>query len=216
VNTTTMVALAANNEPVPIQYLYQEDFSSYQLGTAISSIKGWYMYDQSGGGASANVALSSPLSGHSAQIQPASGFWDSIQYFGQTFGDVDFSCWVALPPSEAMIFHVRTQNITWWLPDSYYLFVTALGAWSIGKACGSNTYNLLSGNAGYSVGKTQIRIVVKGLVVTGYLNGNLLGSHDFTGDGLCSSAAYPTGGLGFTCPSSGIPYQISDIKVLSA
>jgi hypothetical protein len=207
-----LVGLADGNDALP-QPQFQENFSAYPAGTQISSLSGWVVEDQSGGSGSTLVEPGTVLPMAVARILPASGAWDSIQYFGEQFGDIDLTCRVSIPSTGQLYCFVRAQNVSYFFPDAYYLRSDSAGNWAIGKSCGANIYDMITGSVTLGSGGAFVRILVQGLVVTAYLDGVLLGSYDFTGNVLCSSAIFATGGIAFTGIGIGTPYEVSEIMV---
>ncbi len=140
-----LVGLADGNDTLP-QPQYQEDFSAYAAGTQVSTISGWIVEDQSGGSGSTLVEPGAVLPMPVARILPAGGWWDSIQYYGRQFGDIDFTCRALIPATGQLYFFVRAQDVGSFFPDSYYLRSDSAGNWAIGKACGANNYDLVTGS----------------------------------------------------------------------
>jgi hypothetical protein len=192
------------------QIVYSENFEAYSVGDTIapSGLPNWYRADQGSAG-TFQVQTNGTWSSKAARAVTSGGLWYQVEYRGG-WGYMDTSFRLGTPN----YIIVRQQALTGIFSAGYYFQLSGGTSWSLGKICGASVFSKTSGSVSYTTTDVDVRIIIDGLEITEvYVDGVLVtgATWDFTGDVLCSSASYPTGGLGFQNFST--TYWIDDITV---
>jgi hypothetical protein len=203
-----LLLLALLSAPAAAQVVYSEDFEGFSAGHPLTTTANWQGGDQ-GSSATFQVQTNGTWSSQAARVVTSPGLWYHSAYQGG-FAYTDATFRLANP--QYVI--VRQQNVTGIFSPGYYFRLLSGTSWSIGKICGGNVFQKTSGSVTYTASDVEVRIIIDGLEITEVYVDSVLVSGatwDFTGDVLCSSAAYNTGGLGWL--NIGTTYWIDDIVV---
>lgn len=180
--------------------LLEYNLDSLAVGTNIKNAgNGYYVGDQSGTGATASVqTYPTGKAGYSAgrnsaRNVTAGGLWC---YIGTTatYTDVDWRGTYTTGSTQGILV-VRSQNDSFFASGYGIRFL--LTSIEFVKICGGNIYALSSISNTHSLSNGIVfRILMEGLVMKVWFNGQFLGQYDFTGNVLCGSATYNSGGCG--------------------
>ena len=198
------------------------DIDMFPNNTILSG-NGWTCYDQSFG-YTANVTASTGIFDRTAAQGMAINYgnWASVSYDKfLNYGDYDISFKAyAQPATTVMFVYVRCSANNAFFPNCYALgFGTGSAVTTAGiyKFCGGSNYSVFS-NASMPAFNTNgclVRIQMLGLVLTAWINGNLVGSYDFTGNALCSSVVFSTGTFGFISYPAGAALSPASLRPLA-
>jgi hypothetical protein len=181
--------------------LLEYNLDSLAVGTNIKNQgNGWYVGDQSGSSATASVqAYPTGKAGYSAgrncvRNVTAGGLWCSIATTA-SYTDVDWRGTYTCSSTTGVLF-VRTQNDGFFASSYGIRFLTSNTVEFV-KLCGGNIYSQASYTVNHSLSSGVVfRLLMVGLVLYVWINGTYVGSYDFTGNVLCGSSVYNSGGCG--------------------
>ena len=173
------------------------DVDRYTNGVTITG-NGWSCVDQNLGFCNLITTSSTPFSRYSVMATPSTaGNWVNMFYQNFTsYGDYEVSFHLKAPAGAYCYVRCATNNGIF--PDGYSLLIPTAGVGttaSLSKVCGGSPYTMLTNASmpSFDSSNCVVRMQIVGLVLSGWINGNFVGSYDFTGNVLCSAATFTTG-----------------------
>ena len=171
------------------------NFDKKILGTTLPQ-NGWTIRDQSTTATSSVGFYPVGRERKCGRVTTSPAFWASAVMPG-TFGDIDYRIRIAGSNTNFTYVTVRNQNIAGFFDNCYSLRLRSDQAQvDFVKQCGGNVYIRATYAKTFSMSDVRVRIVMQGLVMHAWVNDDYIGNFDFTGDVLCSSVAFNTGGYG--------------------